>query len=123
MLSKIKFIAVLISLISLSTQVKATNEIPPTKIKALSVSLIAKGKVAINATITDSNNMFEIERSYDNINFQTVAVLMPNMDVTQNQDIKLKDNVKKGKKTVYYRLKQISDSMYTIEDTKSLSLK
>ncbi len=116
-IKKIKAGIFTIALLLCTVICMANEENPTAKSKALSVTFINKTSVKVSAQFNKNNSTFKIERSYDNKSFETVAVVLPAEDMLVGTPMVMNDKVKKGKKTVYYRVTETTENNEIISVT------
>lgn len=120
MLLNLKQLTLISCLLIASVSVNANNGGTP--INQLNVTLLTSGKVQIETLAIQPTATYQIEKSYDNINFSTVAIVLPNEAIASDKSIFFKDNVSQNKKKVYYRLKVINNNSSNIAATNTVSL-
>ncbi len=96
-----------IVVIFLTNTAKANNELQKkiTTSNNISLTKIDDNTIQINTLLNiGSMETIIIERSYNNKNYQEVAMLMGNESKTPMQSISLKNKVKTNAKKVFYRV-------------------
>ncbi len=110
----------LIAVLTLTNIAAKANIEPTPTTSTLQITVLSKQQVMLKANITNNAaQYFEIEKSYDNVNFTTVCVLMPFDASNDNKTLSIKDTINKGNKKIYYRLKKVQDNnlTYTAQQT------
>jgi hypothetical protein len=101
-----KFLTIL-ALVVVSFNAKAYVGIKPVfSMNSLELTVKANNAVLINLSIlANSNETFEIQKSYNNKTFTTVAVLFTEENMPPLQSVKITDKINnENNTTVYYRV-------------------
>lgn len=83
---------------------------------SLEINQTETGKLQIktNFVVSVSNTNFEIQRSYDNKNFQSVAIIVGDAEAGCFQPFKITDYVKSNNSKIFYRIVKTTQSSSTI---------
>lgn len=108
-----KLILILVTLVSVATA--SANENP----KTMEATVVNAQTIKITSNIeVKANETYEIQKSYDNKSFSTIAVLMGTEDVVNMPAFSMNDKVSKTTK-VYYRIVKVeNDQFVTISSLK-----
>ncbi len=96
-----------------------------TKPAPIELKLIAKDAVQITANVVaaNTNEYFELERSFDNVSFTTVTVIFAGTEAeNMSSPLILKNRIKEETKVVYYRIKKISNDIVTYSTVSSIEV-
>ncbi len=99
---QIIIIAVL-TLVTLTTKANNTNPIETSIVNTKTVQIKTNFVAAVNET-------YEIQRSYNNKNFKTVAVVFGSDDAASLPAMKLNDKVDTKVNTIYYRVIKLGNN-------------
>ncbi len=95
---------IIIAALSLGTlKASATNEKSP-----IETIIVNTKTVQVSSSIKAlANEIFEIQRSYNNNNFKTIAVVLGTNDANELPTFKINDKVKENAGKIYYRIIKI----------------
>jgi hypothetical protein len=112
-------------LVVLSFSANATVGIGPKMLKrSIELTKLDNGSILIHTNLFSFNKeSFEIERSYDNRNFHTVAMVFAYEADDCFKPLQLKDKIAKNSKKVYYRVKKVENETASYILTKSIDVK
>jgi antitoxin component YwqK of YwqJK toxin-antitoxin module len=112
-------------LVVLSFTAKASEGIKPNLyLNSMELSVVNSNTIQIKTSLFTSNNeSYEIEKSYDNKNFKTVAMVFAFEKNEFSQSFQLKDKISKGNKKVYYRIKKVVNETVTYVMTQKIAVK
>ncbi len=107
---------ILIIAVLFSTLVTKANEEP----KLLTAQKIDAKTIQLTAVLnTQVGDTYEIQKSYDNKTFSTIAVVMNSEDEVNLPSISLKDKVGKNKR-VYYRVVSVKNNTIEASTTQTV---
>lgn len=104
----------------------ASNEILPKQPTGKSIELTQINHTTIHvktSVVSLQTEYYIIERSYNNKDFKTIAVLFPFEQSETIKAIQLKDKIKEGTKTVYYRIQKVENDVEIIIANEVISVK